>query len=950
MWSTNADSLKNKLPELIARINSEDKKPDIIAITEVKVKNSRYLTLPSELNIDNYHLYHKNLDVREGRGIVIYLSQDLQVNEVNFNKNFQEFLALEVKLQTNDRLLLITCYRSPNSSENNNTELLDLMDEIEIANFSHLLMLGDFNYGDINWNTGISQGPEDGFAQKTADKIRDNYWSQKVTEPTRRRGQDTPHLLDLVIVNEENMIEQINHLSPLGSSDHCTLEFEYQCYVTRKESVMPRPLLHRANFEAIRNFIEQENWEQTLQHKTVEEQWNIIKGKILESHDRFVPVSYKTKKWTCPLNRTEIKEIKKKHRCWTRYLETRDPRKLDEYKRQRNKVKNIMRKGRNQVERNIAENIKGNPKLFWNYINKRCKTKSTIPDLEENRPNEKIVHTSDYYKAEHLNQYFQSVQTMEPQGDLPNLDVANTPAKLGTVDISPQLIEKKLKKLKISKSPGPDNIYPRILKESAKELSIPLCTLFQNSLENGTVPLDWKTASICAIHKKGPKNLASNYRPISLTSVISKAMESIIRDALMEHMISNHLFSNKQYGFINGRSTVSQLLKIIDSWTEAIDSGKIIESIYMDIKKAFDTVPHRRLLLKLEKYGIESNLLQWIKHFVTGRSQYVQLNGKKSNELHVNSGIPQGSVLGPCLFIVYINDLPNQLKSEVYMFADDTKLFRYYDKDIRNTMEIQEDLNSLKAWSDSWCLQFHPDKCKQVIISSPRMITSLPERYMEDNSGQKISLKCVLQERDLGIIFDSHLNFKEHIQEITNQASRMMGLIRRNFSNLTPQVFKPLYIALVRSRLEYGQSVWSPHTITEIKRIEQIQRRATKQINGFRSFSYPERLKLLQLPTLLYRRERGDMIEVFKILRNQLDQETSITLPLDNNITRGHDLKLYKRRVNLDIRKYSFPIRIVNMWNDLPNSVVAALTLNQFKNRLDKHWRNRPSKYSIEAN
>ena len=200
-------------------------------------------------------------------------------------------------------------------------------------------------------------------------------------------------------------------------------------------------------------------------------------------------------------------------------------------------------------------------------------------------------------------------------------------------------------------------------------------------------------------------------------------------------------------------------------------------------------------------------------------------------------------------------------------------------------------------------------------------------------------------EKDLGVYFDSHLDFKTHINEIIVKATKIMGLIRRSFTNLTPEIFKPLYIALVRSKLEYGQSVWSPRSIADINNIEKVQRRATKCINGFKNFSYPERLKKLQLPTLVFRRKRGDMIEVYKILNKLQDQDTSVHLPRAIDNRRDNQYKLTKRRANRDIRKFSFSMRIVDTWNSLPDDVVCSKSTNQFKNKLDKHWKDLPSKY-----
>ena len=204
---------------------------------------------------------------------------------------------------------------------------------------------------------------------------------------------------------------------------------------------------------------------------------------------------------------------------------------------------------------------------------------------------------------------------------------------------------------------------------------MPLSIIFNNTQELGKIPVEWKNAQVTVIYKKGNKAFAGNYRPVSLTSVVSKCMEKLIRKQITLHFKRNNLFSNKQFGFLTGRSTSLQLLSVLDNWTKELDDGNSVDCIYMDFQKCFDTVPHNRLILKLGAYGISEKYINWIKSFLIGRKQRVALNNEFSNWIPVLSGNPQGSVLGPLLFVIYINELPSLVKSCIYLFADDTKLF-----------------------------------------------------------------------------------------------------------------------------------------------------------------------------------------------------------------------------------------------------------------------------------
>ena len=548
--------------------------------------------------------------------------------------------------------------------------------------------------------------------------------------------------------------------------------------------------------------------------------------------------------------------------------------------------------------------------------------------------------------------YFSGVFTWESDEEFEELPHRRPAFPCDEVSFDDEIIIDKLKNLKVNKSPGPDMLHPRILYEVRHQIVTPLRMIFESSFNSGKIPQDWKFANTVPIYKKGSKAEVNNYRPVSLTNVVCKVMESIIRDHVMKYFLDNHLFSNRQYGFLKGRSTVLQLLNIIDEWTLKLDSGGQIDCIYFDFEKAFDKVPHRRLISKLHSYGIHNKIILWITDFLDKRQFRVTVNGNFSSWYDVLSGIPQGSILGPLLFIIYINDLTDLYKdvhTKLYIYADDTKLFRHI-YNIEDQDELQNDIHKLKKWADEWLLKLNVDKCwgTTYIVNNNKMCDT---KYYIEQYNKHYDLSKVDSAKDLGVKFDSKLAFLDHMNEKVNKAYSILGIIKRNFIYLDKESFVLVYKAMVRPHLEYANSVWCPYKKGDIELVEKVQKRATKLVISLKHLPYMERLKRLKLPTLKYRRLRGDMMEVFKLVHNYYDSEAAVNLNFNTcSLTRGNMYKLQKSACHYNLRKHSFCSRVVNIWNSLPNEVVEADTINIFKNRLDKYWSNQEVFYDFNAN
>ena len=388
-----------------------------------------------------------------------------------------------------------------------------------------------------------------------------------------------------------------------------------------------------------------------------------------------------------------------------------------------------------------------------------------------------LVVDGNQERANILSKYFASVFLKEESVPLPNFDDRNYAQELNIISVTELKISKAIDRIKPSKSAGPDNIHPKILKECKRAMPKPLKIIFEKSVKECKIPDIWKSAYVTAIYKFGPKSKPENYRPISLTSVPGKILERLIRDELVSHMKANNLFSCSQHGFLAGRSCTTQLLEFLEDVTTALDNGEDVDVIYPDFCKAFDKVPHKRLLRKLWGYGIRGNVHAWIQDFLSDRKQHVRINGNLSDPVKVTSGVPQGSVLGPILFLIYINDLPEVISTIMKLFADDAKIYRSIST-IQHVELLQLSVDEAVAWAGTWEMFFNLKKCKHLHIGTRQE----PASY-QMKCGQDITnIEKVSSEKDLGVIVDQALNFSEHINSKVNKANRNLGMIFRTFT------------------------------------------------------------------------------------------------------------------------------------------------------------------------
>ena len=511
-------------------------------------------------NIDNYSL---------GRGVSIYVHKSLKSTEskFHFNKDYLESVWTEIKLSASDTLLCGVIYKSQRVKEN------DLLDDLFLSvcndkRYTHLLIMGDFNYPQIDWLNWTSSECSDHPSTKFIETRRDSFLFQHILTPTRFRQNQQPNTLDLIFTNEEQFIQQAEVSHSLGLSDHSLISFDFVSkYEVYAESVDPCQnyfIFDRGDYPSIAKELSAVNWSNEFKGLTVDEMITFLDYKLSGLMDRYIPrrthkiFTTGSVKNNLPIwmNRKTFVQIKKKHNAYKRWIQSSTGTNYIKYRQQCNKVKAMTRKSIKVFEKSITDKIRSNPKSFWKYANSKRKCKIKIGDLTAD--NGSIID-SDENKVDLLNSFFTSVFTKEDLSNMPTFHdrIKQKESFLTNIDFSKEDVKKILHSLDISKSPGPDNFHPRILKELSNELSEPLFLLFSKSLIDGVLPKIWKDAHVTPVYKKGEKCSPGNYRPISLASVICKTLEKLIRNAIVDHMEKNSLFNKSQHGFLKTRSCMT---------------------------------------------------------------------------------------------------------------------------------------------------------------------------------------------------------------------------------------------------------------------------------------------------------------------------------------------------------------------------------------------------------
>ena len=921
------NSLVSKINFVCSFVNQHDL--HIFGITEswlLKSMPDSFVSLPG------FKLFRSDTPGNHPKhGVCLYVKKNISVVEVAVDCH--NVLCLKL---LDYEVFIILVYRPPSNSMADNQLLFNVLNEFCFGR--EVVLFGDFNFPLIDWSLEApSLSVYDCLADQFVELVSSLGLSQWITEPTFLSG----NVLDLLFTSTTDRVGHVEIHPPFPRCGHSPIVFSYVFFSQPYSIYCPSPRYDwkRGRYKHIDREISAVDWEFEFAELSTSAKYGRLQSFVETLITKYVPQHKddRPKKAVLP-PKAMIRERKMK---WQSFKTIRRQRgrnsaecleALSIYREVNLSYKNFHLNYQSDLELNLTSLLTDNSKMFHSYIRRKKVGAPTIGPLR--RPDGTVtdnncemaaimakefssvfsvgIFTSEY------NQYFDGI--------------------LITVIISKDKLEKIICKIDDDSSMGPDNFHPRLLK-NCPSLVGPLYLIFVESLRFARVPSQWKLSNIIPIFKKGSRTDALNYRPISLTSICCKLLERIITDEIYNYLEENNLFSPHQFGFRKGSTVDDQLLLAYNDFSKWYKDGSIVDLVLFDFRKAFDVVPHSILLKKLRLIGIGGRLLDWIGDFLNGREMHVSVSGSRSSVFPVLSGVPQGSVLGPLLFLIYVNSLPQYLRNQCKIFADDLKIYMNIRREsvLQSTADydsFQSDIDAVISVAGSWGLNLNVSKCVVMRFCRGRSgwISELDQRQYNINGE---CLPFVETARDLGVMIDNKLKFHNHVRMVVGKASSLCSNILKTTVCRKKEFLMPLFIAHVRPILEFASCVWSTGYVGDSKLLEGVQRRWTKKIEGLAEFSYENRLRYLNLYSVKGRMLRADIIKYWKIFHSEskITPEDVFVRP-SSRVTRGHRYKLDHIRVSAECRKRFFSIRRTSTWNSLPDDLVSVQTLALFKQGL----------------
>ena len=872
-------------------------KPDIIVGTEswlhLDIKDN-------EIFPTNFNVYRRDRN-STGGGVFTAVSNEFLSTRQSELETESEMTWVKLSVKGSKDLYICSYYRPNVSDEESLDHLNNSLDKICNSKNCHIWLAGDFNLPGFDWSTNTIKPycPYPALHDKFLEILDDYGLTQHVNKPTRLNNT-----LDLFVTNNPTLINNIEVLPGLADHNAVLIEDDISP-ISNKQKPRRIPLFRKADWDGLAAYMQVFSDAATNQiphsetddddDDDVESLWQSFKHYLNRGIDKFIPSKTAKEKNRLPWINADLKHlIRKRNKCFRTKNRTHNPRDIEQHKSLRREVQKKTRQSYwNYINSIFEDSNDANEhtlsKRFWSFIKHARTDKTGISSLKS----EGSVLTNPNDKAALLNKQFKNAfSTPEPMKlkhiakaalNL-QLPVQACSSNMPPIHITVEGVRKLLSTLNPYKATGSDSIHPRVLRELSTQIAPVLCKIYRSSLQSGNVPSDWKSAYVSPIYKKGSKQQAENYRPISLTCICSKVLEHILVSNIMKHFEKHNILNIFQHGFRQSRSCETQLIGLVQDLAKEMQGGGQTDIIVMDFSKAFDKVPHNELLLKLSNYGVDTYTLNWIKNFLKNRKQCVVLEGVKSNYTPVLSGVPQGSVLGPTLFLAFINDLPLYVKSNVRLFADDTVIYLTV-KSVDDCLQLQQDLHNLEIWESDWKMKFNISKCNVLRFTRRRH----PVLYNYKLHGHY--LDTVDSTKYLGVHLSNDLRWNEHVKNISSKANKTLGFLKRNLRHCPSKTKETAYRTLIRPTIEYCSTVWDPFTAKNIKSVEMVQRRAARWVlNRYdRLDSVNDMLYCLNWKTLQSRRSIARLSMLYKMRNNLTYADKNMLQPVSYKSTRSSE-------------------------------------------------------------
>ena len=754
--------------------------------------------------------------------------------------------------------------------------------------------------------------------------------SQVVGTPTHTSPNGDSSLIDLALVSNTTLLHHCSTIPPIVNSDHNGLHLSFKWRLSGTQVQQhPRTIwrYRNADFRMACHMIDETDWDSLLPEEDIDVAASNWHRKFMDIISTCIPQqTVKSRKNVPWLTKNIIRHMRKRNAAFHATKRSNKPEVAAKYKRLRNTVVKMLREAKNSHLNRL--NV-GSKKQFWKAVKVLSKQQSTIPTLHY----QEATAETNYEKAAMLNEYFSSCfnTSVPPLSQLDEERQTHTEFESASSEdllCTTEEILSYIQALDATKASGPDGISIKMLKYTATSIAPSIAKLFNISIKLGHFPTCWKTSSVVPIPKSSQHNEAANYRPISLLSVVSKLLERHIHQVITIHLNENRPLSNMQLGFQSGKSTVTALLAVTHDWFKALESRHNVCSVFFDLRKAFDSVPHRLLLEKLNTYALDSHILSWLHSYLAERKQHVVVGGASSPDSPVLSGVPQGSVLGPLLFLIYIDDVSSLQLSEnsvLNLYADDMLLYKQI-KCSEDYQQLQMDIDKISSWVDHNNLSLNPAKCKTMLLSRKRNLSHPPQLLLNE-----APLEQVEAFKYLGVLISSDLSWSRHIDSICAKGKRLIGLLYRRFStNVSSERLLEMYKYLVRPHLEYAAPVWDPHLLKDIKSVENVQKYGLKMCLKRWDLGYQELLHLAQIPTLENRRIYLKLCTLFKIIHGLFPFTPDVFTPQPSR--HNYNLPfLYQPFAHTNAFQASFVPSTVSIWNHLPPDALTAPSPHTFK-------------------